>query len=717
MCSAVSVGGRVARGARRAFREEPATPEQPTQAVDQAGPLPRTRRRLRSESGVLVGADGGPDSQPGPVTQEYGFVGPSPRLRAGGVPATPRLAPAAGSCAAALELGRIAPPADPCFARPSVPSMRRRWQSFEQSEQLLTELHGAMRAECRFRPDKPQRYTPWHKGLLDQSLKLYPDEFDPGNDFAFASSAPTLHGERAKGGRPCGETVLSMAEAGVMPPPRALPPLVTPAKRGASSAVAALAERERRVRADMRRHDQRVATSFRREHDRITAMEPLLERFMAVELGPPDIDQLPVDLREPPHSAIAEGRAQFAEPQVVYRDECGKPIQWPWEPERRGSRDSALGDRGQEYAGGGYLLDHRYMKAFALGRPHWCDPVIEQALDAACADRARGRKKTGVRAFVKFCVDLGLTPERPMDPAAPLVAKLKEEMLAMRFTCSLVEDRGVSPETAGKYFSELQGWMGREFGVKFAGGMKLERLPQMLKGLRRIKGDKPKKIRVPISPDALRAAMDAILDPSLPASANIRAAIASAFQGLMRSAEYCGTKGSLMLTRADLVTLTEQLLVIMMHPCKNMHHLAGKTCPLVIGAGGTYIDAVAEVRNMLAVDPTPRGDAAGTPLFRDPATGGPIAYVTILHVIQRIYAIAGLDPEQSGTHILRISGATALFQGGATDTVIRTSGRWSSDLYRLYVRCCYQQCVAWTAKAGSTTFTPTAAVYDEVDDY
>ena len=41
----------------------------------------------------------------------------------------------------------------------------------------------------------------------------------------------------------------------------------------------------------------------------------------------------------------------------------------------------------------------------------------------------------------------------------------------------------------------------------------------------------------------------------------------------------------------------------MMHPCKNMKHLAGKTCPLVISGGGTFVDAVWELRNLREVDP------------------------------------------------------------------------------------------------------------------
>ena len=45
------------------------------------------------------------------------------------------------------------------------------------------------------------------------------------------------------------------------------------------------------------------------------------------------------------------------------------------------------------------------------------------------------------------------------------------------------------------------------------------------------------------------------------------------------------------------------------------------------------------------------------------------------------------------------------------------SRRWSSDLYRLYVRSCFEQCRAWTSRAGSADFTTFATVFDEVEDY
>ena len=51
-----------------------------------------------------------------------------------------------------------------------------------------------------------------------------------------------------------------------------------------------------------------------------------------------------------------------------------------------------------------------------------------------------------------------------------------------------------------------------------------------------------------------------------------------------------------------------------------MRVLTGKTVPLALGSGGTYIDPVAELLNMLRVDPTPvgrEGDTPSVPLHSD----------------------------------------------------------------------------------------------------
>ena len=65
---------------------------------------------------------------------------------------------------------------------------------------------------------------------------------------------------------------------------------------------------------------------------------------------------------------------------------------------------------------------------------------------------------------------------------------------------------------------------------------------------------------------------------------------------------------------------------------------------------------------------------------------------------------------------LRIGGATALFADGADETVIRTMGRWCSDIHRLYVRACFERCCEWTRRAGSVVVTDVARIIDEDDE-
>ena len=106
-----------------------------------------------------------------------------------------------------------------------------------------------------------------------------------------------------------------------------------------------------------------------------------------------------------------------------------------------------------------------------------------------------------------------------------------------------------------------------------------------------------------------------------------------------------------------------------------------------------------------------------SPLFRDPATGKPFEYEYMLQIVRWLMTCIGEEPLHFGTHSLRIGGATALQAAGASETVIRTMGRWASDIFRIYVRACYEHCVSWTAKAGSTQVSSVAADFEEVDDY
>ena len=117
------------------------------------------------------------------------------------------------------------------------------------------------------------------------------------------------------------------------------------------------------------------------------------------------------------------------------------------------------------------------------------DKAICEYIDSSYHDGEGGDSATGVRWWILFNVrGLGEPARRVLGPDASLDAKLKEELVVLRFACWLVEVRGVTPETARKYVSTVQAWHERRFGVRLAGGLRMARLPAMLKGMVRKQG-------------------------------------------------------------------------------------------------------------------------------------------------------------------------------------------------------------------------------------
>ena len=120
-----------------------------------------------------------------------------------------------------------------------------------------------------------------------------------------------------------------------------------------------------------------------------------------------------------------------------------------------------------------------------------------------------------------------------------------------------------------------------------------------MKEMKQIFGDQPREVRRGIAPQALKRERSTSCSRSIQprVHANIRAALVLVLQGLLRGAEIALDEGKVVnfdqtLTRADVRVCTKEQLVVLMRPCKNMHHLSGKTVPLAIGAGGKFIDAV-----------------------------------------------------------------------------------------------------------------------------
>jgi len=355
------------------------------------------------------------------------------------------------------------------------------------------------------------------------------------------------------------------------------------------------------------------------------------------------------------------------------------------------------------------------------GRVAEFDAAICRYIDASYHDGLGGDSSTGVRWWILFNVrGLGEQAKRVLGPEASLNDKLREELVVLRFACWLVEVRGVTPETVRKYVSTVQAWHERRFGVRLAGGLKMARLPAMLKGMVREQGGRrPRKLRKGVRPRLLRKAMEQLIGGATAEEANWVAACTTGFCGLLRAAEMALGPGkrwaaATCLTRAD-VTFRKQggrrWAVLMMRPCKNDQVEQGKRVPLLLPAGGRYLDAYEALRRLYALDPVPEEEMERTPLFRNVATGASFTTRDIRAMVKMLMAGVGEDPRLFGAHSLRIGGATAALARGVPPVVIRAMGRWSSDIYEVYCRASDEAVLRFGVAIGSADFADLESEY------
>ena len=348
------------------------------------------------------------------------------------------------------------------------------------------------------------------------------------------------------------------------------------------------------------------------------------------------------------------------------------------------------------------------------------DGHIQRALDASYHDCAGGWDATGVRHWIRYHVASGLDPFDFADHSAPLAAKLADEWRLMRFIAWLVEAKepGVAVDTASGYASTVQGWLARNFGVKLGGGLDFHRLPNMLKGMHRLKGGKPRRrVRKALTPQKLALAFVLGTDPNDAYDANLRAALACMLQGLLRGGEAGLSKKHKWTpegktTRSDL-HVGPAGLEFLIAPLKNSESLGAKNLPVLIGRGGTFVDAVWEVENMLSVSPA----AANAPAFINTRKGRCFTVDELNLEVQRLMKLIGEEPSEYGSHSARIGGATALFKSGRGELDIRTMGRWDSEIYRIYVHADRERAFENARIIASQQVAPLEDAYDEVDFY
>ena len=347
-------------------------------------------------------------------------------------------------------------------------------------------------------------------------------------------------------------------------------------------------------------------------------------------------------------------------------------------------------------------------------------------VNASMVDGEGGDNSTAVRHWVRFCLHgRRISPARPTEGESGLEEKLREEALLMDFglwltVCEPLGNK-ISVNTAAGYVGTVQAWHDRRFGRKIGMGLELNRLRDMFKGMRRELGQPPRKQRFGVRTQHLAEGL-AMLEPSGAESPkqrrdiiNIQAALATAFVGLMRGAEFALQDGESWaspsnLSRGDLSFFRDErgalCAALMMRPCKSGRYLHGKHFRLVLAGGGKLVDPVAALWRLVHEDPVPKAQRESTPLFRT-HRGGVAEALTVAQVrdtVKQLMREVGEDPAMFGAHSLRIGGATAALTAGVHPSVIRLCGRWNSDLWELYARVSRESAARVTSLIGSTPF-------------
>ena len=348
------------------------------------------------------------------------------------------------------------------------------------------------------------------------------------------------------------------------------------------------------------------------------------------------------------------------------------------------------------------------------------DKTCVDALHNSYHDKQGGWNTTAVRTWVRWKMARGRDPLAVWPADAPLAQRMEDYNDFVRFHIWLVcyKEPGVQPSTASSYGSTVQGFLDRTVGSKLFTQEFSTRLKYLLKGLWALRGGKPlPKKRKPMSADKLAEAFR-FLDRNKPEHANVRAALATGLQMLLRGSEIGRGdrktwKQAFNLARGDLHferrrnsdgSFIEDLTALLSPAKKNIR--STKCVPVTVGGGGYFIDAVAEMRNLERVDPvTGTANRAATPAFRN-KHGIALSVSEISKWIKYLMKMIGEDPQDYSSHSLRIGGASILYKANASDAIIMTMGRWDSNCFIEYVRADKEAARTWTSCIGNGQLEP-----------
>lgn len=308
---------------------------------------------------------------------------------------------------------------------------------------------------------------------------------------------------------------------------------------------------------------------------------------------------------------------------------------------------------------------------------------------------SRQANRTAINHWLHYCQAVG---RGPFDPAAgdPLETPSGQGRLLDFLGWLLYTRPGVSPATADAYTSQVRSFLA-------TCGVHLMRSPLHVQAVLRLRQHQPDPEQPPRQPATKPLIASIVTDPGVPLC--IKAAIATAFELLMRSSEFCNPSRTTInphkcLRRRHVLWRSEyNAFEVRLGRTKgDPFHLGPALYLFDRSADGDTLCAAALLRAYLDSTPHHHPDNPlwilpdGAYLTRQPAAA----------VLEHHASLVGLPPHLVKLHSLRIGGAFAMMCAGCPWPVIKAWGRWLTDqAAQLYTR---MGDIA-TRRAASAAFT------------
>ena len=311
-------------------------------------------------------------------------------------------------------------------------------------------------------------------------------------------------------------------------------------------------------------------------------------------------------------------------------------------------------------------------------------------LDGALAGRRSKRAPQGVRWWVVYrWWGLGKSPiPDPRDRTYDALIEVEDDIEGFVVWLAVARPSGrqISGDSISKYVSELRSWYRRWYRAVLGIGPERGRVPDILRGYRRLVVQPPKLEREGCCPEALACGMRV-----LGVSRMWRAALTFGMAAIARGAEFALPEGEAFeasehLMASDVTPFEEGGVWharVRMRKRKDLRILRGKQVDVVVAGGGSHFDAAGELFAWIR-ERRSQGIPDECPLFSE---GGVMITVDqVYRTVRAVMRAAGKDERRYGAHSLRIGGATAALAAGVPPQLIRMMGRWSSDVYEIYCR-------------------------------